>query len=312
MQSCDGSGFRRFSTGNSARWGWAASALIGAGYASPAAAHVRLLEPPSWVAEDFLGDPQKEGPCGTSSPSASELTGAVTTYHAGDVVRFRWLETIPHDGHYRVALAVTSRDELTDPKTTADENNYALTAEIQDPPVLPILMDGVYVHKANDVSLGQEYTLDVTLPDDVTCEKCTLQLTQFMANHAPGYFYYHCVDVTILAKEPVVDEDAGSASPSDVSVGDADAGSVQPSDATSSADLGAPSGPVDGPDATAAPDASGGPPMQASDAASLTDVAVAKGSSSGGCQAGSPGSVGLSGLVFGLVAWFAARRRKTT
>ena len=188
-------------------WGRPAVALafVGAAFLPRfSSAHIVLHEPASWIVEGTFGDPQKDGPCGGTG-SAVTPTNAVTTYHAGDTVHFRWNETIPHDGHYRVALALNSRDELIDPPTTSDKNNDSLTAEIQAPPQMPVLLDGIYVHEAKDIEWGEEYTLDVTLPDDVTCEKCTIQLLQFMAHHAPGYFYYHCADITILPRESVAE-----------------------------------------------------------------------------------------------------------
>ena len=49
-------------------------------------AHFTLLEPESWIDENALGDPQKNGPCGGESGMP---TGAVTTYQAGKLVVLR-------------------------------------------------------------------------------------------------------------------------------------------------------------------------------------------------------------------------------
>ncbi|MGE3474069.1 MAG: hypothetical protein AB7O28_27260, partial [Vicinamibacterales bacterium] len=73
-------------------------------------AHFKLLEPASWIVESERGDPQKAAPCGTD-PKA-EMSGAVTKVTGGSKVHLKVLETIYHPGHYRVALAVNSRDEL--------------------------------------------------------------------------------------------------------------------------------------------------------------------------------------------------------
>src|SRR5258706_11855702 len=47
-------------------------------------------------------------------------TGYVSTFHSGETITVAWDEMIPHDGHFRIALAVASRNELADPATTAD------------------------------------------------------------------------------------------------------------------------------------------------------------------------------------------------
>ena len=75
-------------------------------------AHFQLLEPASWVEENQLGDPQKVGPCGgdPGGENAEILTGAVTEVVGGSELHLKIQETIFHSGHYRVALAVNSRN----------------------------------------------------------------------------------------------------------------------------------------------------------------------------------------------------------
>ena len=63
-------------------------------------AHFRLLNPPTWVQEDDLGNPQKGGPCG----EAGAATNMVTTYTAGETVMVQWQEMIGHSGHFRRAI----------------------------------------------------------------------------------------------------------------------------------------------------------------------------------------------------------------
>src|SRR5215204_1389054 len=79
-------------------------------------AHFKLLEPASWIVENERGDPQKSAPCG-ADPKA-EMSAAVNKVTGGSKLHLKVLETIYHPGHYRVALAVNSREELpADPMT---------------------------------------------------------------------------------------------------------------------------------------------------------------------------------------------------
>ncbi|HEU4405338.1 MAG TPA: SCE4755 family polysaccharide monooxygenase-like protein [Polyangiaceae bacterium] len=158
-----------------------------------ASAHFVLQEPASWRDQDALGSPQKTGPCGDEGTAAT--TGAVTAYRQGDTVTITIDETITHPGHYRVVLAVNDRGELpAPPAVTPDDVSACGSAEIQDPPVFPVLADGLLVHEA---AFDGPQTVTVTLPDDVTCEKCTLQVIEFMSDHAAPCFYYHCADISI-------------------------------------------------------------------------------------------------------------------
>ncbi|MBV1857064.1 MAG: SYNERG-CTERM sorting domain-containing protein, partial [Nannocystaceae bacterium] len=40
---------------------------------------------------------------------------------------------------------------------------------------------------------------EVTLPDDVACDNCTLQVVQYMSSHGAPCFYYHCATISISA-----------------------------------------------------------------------------------------------------------------
>jgi hypothetical protein len=179
-------------------------------------AHFKLLEPASWIKEDErLGDPQKVGPCGIAPKDASKLsTGVVTKVTGGSSLHLRIQETIYHSGHYRVALAVNSRNELPpDPLTFekyTDRGVYSVWAVIQSPPQLPVLADGLFPHypKAGEPASMRPTTpmapweADIPLPN-INCPKCTLQVIQFMADHVynqpGGYSYHHCADLQITA-----------------------------------------------------------------------------------------------------------------
>lgn len=166
-------------------------------------AHFVLQEPESWRDQNVLGDPQKLGPCGDDGDAAT--TGIVTAYEAGETITIRLRETIFHPGHYRVALSVDDRSELPEPPVVTPGSTACGSAPIDPDPAFPVLVDGALVHTR---AFDGPQTIEVTLPADVTCEKCTLQVIQFMSNHAlnnPGGCYYsHCADISLSA--PVTDD----------------------------------------------------------------------------------------------------------
>jgi MYXO-CTERM domain-containing protein len=163
-----------------------------------ARAHIKMSAPTDWLVTNNEGDPQKVGPCGVDSTVTYTASNKVTTVHTGDQLTVNWTETVPHDGHFRIALAINSRDELTDPAVTT-MNADGTAAAVAISTAYPILADNLFPHMANQVSAGKAYTYTVTIPN-TPCAKCTLQLLQFMANHPldPSYFYHHCADLTIL------------------------------------------------------------------------------------------------------------------
>lgn len=162
-------------------------------------AHFTLQSPPAISAQDDLGSPQKTAPCGPNG--AGEPTGAVTTYQAGSTITITIDEKIHHPGHYRVALAVDDVNELPDaPPVTPSANDECASTVIQDPPVFPVLADGMLEHSA---AFGSPQSFEVTLPDDVTCDNCTLQVIEYMSSHGAPCFYYHCANIAIQ-EEPVM------------------------------------------------------------------------------------------------------------
>jgi hypothetical protein len=82
-------------------------------------------------------------------------------------------------------------------------------AVIQSPPQMPILADGLFQHytrptpaAAGTPATPQVFETDIQLPN-INCAKCTLQILEFMAEHAynqpGGYSYHHCADLAITA-----------------------------------------------------------------------------------------------------------------
>jgi hypothetical protein len=166
-------------------------------------AHFQLLEPPSWIQESNLGDPQKAAPCGTSDITAGKPTNAVTSVDGGKKLKVRVKETVFHPGFYRIALSVNSRTELpADPKAetrNTDKGPQSVSGHIVYPPTPPVLADGLFPHTTRPTG---EWETEVDIPN-INCAKCTLQVIQFMANHGLNkegeYTYHHCADIAIHA-----------------------------------------------------------------------------------------------------------------
>lgn len=170
--------------------------------AGSASAHFQLKAPPPSKASDTTGGKGPK-PCGPDDSSA-----VVTPIMGGSMLEIKIDETIHHPGHYRVALALKSRDELDPDKTgglkepdvlnaqgTVITTGRSASAKIQSPVVFPVLADGILAHTAE---FNGEQTAMIPIPN-VNCDKCTLQVIEFMAQHDEDYFYRHCADLKITA-----------------------------------------------------------------------------------------------------------------
>jgi len=173
---------------------------------SLAEAHFNLQAPPNWTTETSQGTPQKDWPCGNEGDPAA--TGPTTPYKPGDKVTIKLAETVTHAGHYRVALA-TSGDMMDLPAdmSRTDSGSMCEHDDMQATPTFPILADGLLEHTQNQPLSGAQ-TFDVTLPSNVTCDKCVLQVREYMQGHssAPetatqtnGCYYHHCAFISITA-----------------------------------------------------------------------------------------------------------------
>jgi hypothetical protein len=166
-------------------------------------AHFKLVEPASWIIENERGDPQKAGPCGGTNTDYGKPSFIVTKAQGGSKLHLKIQETIYHPGHYRVALAVNSPLELpvdAPVETIATEKGpRSVSAAIMNPARMPLLADGLFAHTAK---VDAAFEADIQLPN-INCKKCTLQVAQFMADHAlnnpGGYSYHHCAELQIVA-----------------------------------------------------------------------------------------------------------------
>jgi MYXO-CTERM domain-containing protein len=186
-------------------------------FVGQARAHFRLEAPPAMTEQNALGDPQKIPPCGHSDPT---LTGIVTTFAPGETITITIDETIYHPGHYRVVLAVEDPSELPDAPAVTPGATACGSTTIDDPPVFPVLADGELEHSS---PFGEPQSFQVTLPEDVECDDCTLQIMQFMSDHAAPCYYYHCATIAITS-DPSMTSDGTNGSTGDDSATTDDSG----------------------------------------------------------------------------------------
>ncbi|HJQ85557.1 MAG TPA: SCE4755 family polysaccharide monooxygenase-like protein [Candidatus Binatia bacterium] len=198
-----------------------------------AAAHFKLLSPASWRVQNVLGDPQKLGPCGDEGTAAT--TGEVTAFAPGDTVTITLDETIFHPGHYRVALAVNDRSELPPEPPVTPGATPCGSVPIETSPVFPVLVDGALEH--TEPFTGTRF-IQVTLPSDVTCTRCTLQVLEFMSNHGVPCFYHHCADIQISAVPSACTSDADCADDNGCTADRCTAGACEHVDIAASCDDG--------------------------------------------------------------------------
>ncbi|HEX5106903.1 MAG TPA: SCE4755 family polysaccharide monooxygenase-like protein [Vicinamibacterales bacterium] len=177
-------------------------ASVAAVTATTVSAHFKLISPASWIVEDMRGDPQKIAPCGGTMADAGTPTNAVTKVQGGQKLHIEVDETIFHPGHYRIALARTRAGLPPDPEVTTQQTEKgprSVSAAIATNPQPPVLVDGLWPHTERPTA---KWTTDIDIPN-ISCEKCTLQIIEFMANHPGvregGFSYHHCADLQITA-----------------------------------------------------------------------------------------------------------------
>jgi hypothetical protein len=163
-------------------------------FAPTASAHIKLIDPPArYAVADGSDVGIKSCPCGLGGSnrvcnvaqdgSDPDRSARVTRYEAGSTVTLRFEEFVNHSGRFRVAFDPDGAD-------VADFNANIL-ADMPDP--------------AN--ASGMIWEIPVTLPD-MTCTNCTIQLVQAMevpmdvaiADPSPISSYYNCVDVELVPK----------------------------------------------------------------------------------------------------------------
>ena len=174
-------------------------------------AHFVLISPAASLVQNRLGDPQKIAPCGGVSANPGRGTpanpgvpsGAVTNVKGGTTLPLLVNESIYHPGHYRVALARTAAQLPPDPVVTTVQTERGVRSQaavIQNPPVAPILLDGIFAHTERPT---QNFETEIPIPN-INCPNCVLQVIEFMADHPGiavdgGHSYHHCAILNITA-----------------------------------------------------------------------------------------------------------------
>jgi len=193
------------------RYQFLVAAVVVAGLVSSADAHFVLVYPAASLVQNRLGDPQKIAPCGGVSANPGRGTpanpgvpsGAVTNVKGGTMLPLMVQESIFHPGHYRVALARTMAQLPPDPMVTTADTGRGMrsqSAVIQNPPVAPVLLDGIFAHTERPT---QNFEAQIPIPN-ITCQNCVLQVIEFMADHPGiavdgGHSYHHCATLNITA-----------------------------------------------------------------------------------------------------------------
>lgn len=169
----------------------------------PAKAHFILQAPaalstqPGGFNTPPYGGAQKSSPCGQAD-AGFMTTGAVTTFTAGQTITLTILETIPHPGNYRVAIAQNMAMLPAAPTVTPmGSDQCAVRAPVEPNPTLPVIADGLFQHTASFGNNPQ--SAQIKLPDGFTCNNCVMQVLEYMGNHAAPCYYYHCATVNIVS-----------------------------------------------------------------------------------------------------------------
>jgi|GEM_PF-2401921 hypothetical protein len=164
-------------------------------------AHFALLQPASAL---MIEDGGKGAPPCAEGPASN----VVTQVQGGHPIAIDLNEFVFHPGHYRFALSVNSRAELPPDPDVVQNNGVSVSTSIQNPVRIPVLADGVFLHTSPPTG---DWQTTLTLPN-LNCDKCTLQIIEFMAEHGSnvggGFFYHHCSDLKIVADASLPPADA--------------------------------------------------------------------------------------------------------
>jgi hypothetical protein len=262
---------------------------------------------------------QKAAPCGQSQNGRT--TDRVSTYDPGETITVRLNEEINHTSYYRVWLNPNG-DAFPARQPVQAQEDLAVALAADQALDQPGDADGRLLGVFADSSTvnNNEASFQVTLPADLECQNCTLQVIQFM--YGSGAPYYHqCADL-VIGSGGAVAGDAGAGGSGNAGAGGASLGGAGGAPATGaggSSSLGAggapPVGAAGSPSAAGAPatGAGGGSATPATGAAGVGAPIVAGDDSDdedSGCSV-APGTsaslLGVGSLV--LFALSAMRRR---
>jgi len=296
------------------RVGGAASILVvvaGVLSASTALAHIDLLEPEARAhGTAARGDTDidvnsnlKSGPCGQVATGRTER---VTTYAPGQRITVRVREENAHVSYLRVSLDLDGEDFPLRSQAPAGPE----TQEVAEAAEAALGSDGLLavVREDNDTP-GFIHELLVTLPE-VSCDRCTLQVLQFMYDDPAAPFYFQCADLVLSAAgggddagavpAPALPESAGSAGGS--GNGASNAGAVAPTGAANGSAPAPGRGQAPGETAVSTPGAPAAATNSAtaSEAMGSPDVDAGGGCSLSGTKRGSSFNISFGFWAIGL------------
>lgn len=144
------------------------------GAPSAALAHTVMMTPPPRDVGVVGNDGHKTGPCGGVA-----RTNKCTKYAVGATIPIKWMETVSHQGCFQWLVS------------KSNDTNFVTLTQINDPAG----------------GAGMVYTDTLKLPDNFSCENCTLAVRQLMigtcgpdaaANSTTATdTYFSCADVRI-------------------------------------------------------------------------------------------------------------------
>jgi MYXO-CTERM domain-containing protein len=284
---------------------------------APALAHFVLQAPASWsVDSPTSGAPEKLGPCGNEGTPVPAVDDAgrpvITAFQEGQTITVTIQEVVPHPGHYRIALSMqgaingdrVQADFPPDPVVTMGPTNSGSmlcpnlpmaacgSVPIQNPPVFPVLADNVFEHCQ---AFTGPQSVQIKLPPGVTCNKCALQVLEFMSDHGlnpqGGCFYHHCANISIQGTTVPVDGGTGA----DSSAGGADGSASSGSASSDSASTGSAGSGAAGTGALSSGSAASSGSGASGSAPAPSSGASSSGSTTGGSGGGAPLAAGASG-----------------
>ena len=178
---------------------------------SRAHAHFKINSPASWMSQDSLGGPQKNGPCAATAntslgDSAGTATNTVSVLEAGQMVPVSITATVAHPGWFRIALvegasSTQTLSTLADPKAQTGTNcTPAIVKNPEWSQTQPIIADGLPAGSTASTQQSGTQIFQVTIPKSATCTSarpCTLQVIMVMTDHpADDCYYHHCADIS--------------------------------------------------------------------------------------------------------------------
>ena len=192
---------------------------------TPTHAHFKLNSPASWMSQDSVGGPQKNGPCAATpntslGDTAGTPTNTVTAFQSGQTIPVSVTATVGHPGWYRIALvegasSTQTLSTLADPQAQTGTN---CTPAIMSNPVWsttqPILGDGLPAGSTASTQQTGTQTFQVTIPKSASCtstKPCALQVIMVMTDHpANDCYYHHCADISLAAAADAGSDAAGT------------------------------------------------------------------------------------------------------